>query len=119
MTQSKSLHPNHTEFLYLSRISLVPTITHENVSGFDIYIGWIGECGECEAMIGQTQKIVNPSHVIIKNTIRLSAKAPSGHVMTEVDMQNIVVHELGHTLGLSHCNYSNDVMYQTVYYRDT
>lgn len=30
---------NHTEFSYLSRISLVPTISHENVSGFDIYIG--------------------------------------------------------------------------------
>jgi len=39
--------------------------------------------------------------------------------MTEVDMQNIVVHELGHNLGLSHCNYSSDVMYPIVYYRDT
>ncbi len=110
---------NHTEFSYLSRISLVPTITHENVSGFDIYIGWIGECGECETSIGQSQKIVNPFSVTIKNTIRLSAKAPSGHVMTEVDMQNIVVHELGHTFDLSHSTYSGDVMYFIVQYRET
>lgn len=110
---------NHTEFSYLSRTSLVPTITHENVSGFDIYIGWIAECKECEAAIGQTQKIVNPSCVLIKSTVRLSAKAPSGHVMTEVDMQNIVVHELGHTFGLYHCTYSGDVMYSTVHYRET
>jgi len=27
---------NHTEFSYLSRISLLPTISYENVSGFDI-----------------------------------------------------------------------------------
>ena len=110
---------NRTEFSYLSRISLVPTITHENVSGFDIYIGWIGECEECERMIGHTQTIVNPSGALKSKTVRLSAKAPSGHVMTEVDMQNLVVHELGHTFGLSHSSNSDDVMYFTVYYGET
>ena len=39
--------------------------------------------------------------------------------MTELDIQNIVVHEIGHSFGLSHCNYSSDVMYPTVYYRET
>ena len=109
---------NHGNFSYLSRVSLVPTIINENVSGFDIYIGWISEC-EDETRIGQSRAIVKSPCVMTKNTVCLAAKAPSGHVMTEVDMQNIAIHELGHTLGLSHCNYSDDVMYATVYYRET
>lgn len=109
---------NYTSFSYLSRISLVPTITHEVASGFDIYIGWIGEC-ENETRIGQSQAMVKSPCVMTKNTVCFAAKAPSGHVMTEVDMQNIAVHELGHTFGLSHCNYSGDVMYYTVSYRET
>jgi len=97
---------------------LVPTITHEPSSGFDIYVGWIAECGN-ETTIGQTQARVKSPCPLINSTVCLAAKAPSGHVMTEVDMQNIVVHELGHNFGLSHCNYSGDVMYSIVSYRET
>ncbi len=107
---------NHTEFSYLSGIRLVPTINHENVSGFDIYIGWIEECGN-ESTIGQSRATIKSQCVMRNNTVCLAAKAPSGHVMTEVDMQNIVVHELGHTLGLYHCSYSGDVLYSIVDYR--
>jgi predicted Zn-dependent protease len=109
---------NHTEFLYLSAIRLVPTINYENVSGFDIYIGWIEECGS-ESTIGQSRATIRLSCLTINNTVCLTAKAPSGHVMTEADMQNIVVHELGHTFGLYHCSYSGDVMYSIVNYRAT
>ena len=109
---------NHTEFSYLSQVSLVPTITYENVSGFDVYMGWISEC-EDETKIGQSKALVKSPCVVTKNTVCLAAKAPSGHVMTEVDMQNIAVHELGHTFGLSHCDYSEDVMYYRVSYRST
>lgn len=109
---------NHADFSYLSRVSLVPTITHELASGFDIYVGWIAEC-ESEATIGQSRATVKSPCIITNNTVCLTAKAPSGHVMTGVDMQNIVVHELGHTLGLYHCSYSGDVMYSIVSYRET
>ena len=109
---------NHTTFSYVSQVRLVPTISYENVSGFDVYIRWIAECGS-EATIGQSRITAKSPCIATDGTVCLAAKAPSGHVMTEVDMQNIVVHELGHTLGLSHCNYSSDVMYPTVYYRDT
>lgn len=109
---------NHTEFLYLSGIRLVPTINYENVSSFDIYMGWIEECGS-ELTIGQSRATIRLSCLTVNNTVCLAAKAPSGHVMTEADMQNIVVHELGHTLGLYHCSYSGDVMYSIVDYRAT
>jgi len=109
---------NYTDFSYLSRVSLVPTITYENISGFDIYLGWISECKN-ETRIGQSQAIVKSPCIVTNNMVCFAAKAPSGHVMTEVDMQNIAVHELGHTLGLSHCNYSGDAMYYIVSYRNT
>lgn len=109
---------NYTEFSYLSRIRFVPTVTYENVSGFDIYIGWIPAC-ESEAMIGRSRTTVKSPCIMTNNTVCLAAKAPSGHVMTEVDMQNIVVHELGHTLGLYHCSYSGDALYYIVQYRET
>jgi hypothetical protein len=37
--------------------------------------------------------------------------------MNQIDIQNIVNHELGHVLSLGHSNYSKDVMYSTVQYR--
>ena len=109
---------NYTEFSYLSSIRLVPTITYEAISDFDVYIRWMAEC-DSETTIGKTQTSVNLPCTIVDSVIRLAAKAPSGHVMTEVDMQNIVVHELGHNFGLSHSNYSGDVMYSIVSYRET
>lgn len=108
----------YSEFDNLSKLSLVPTVTNKPVSGFDIYMSWVAEC-ELEATIGQTKLLINGSCSVINSTICLAAKAPSGHVMTEVDMQNIVVHELGHNFGLGHSNYSEDVMYEVVQYRNT
>jgi hypothetical protein len=109
---------DYSEGGHLSRVSLVSTITAEPVSGFDLYIGWIAQC-ELESTIGQTKLLVNGPCSIINSTVCLAAKAPSGHVMTETDMQNIVVHELGHNFGLSHCTNSEDVMYKVVQYRKT
>ena len=108
---------NHADFSYLSNVHLIPTISHEVASGFDIYVRWRAEC-DCEETIGETLTTVQSPCVIGYNTVNLSSKAPSGHVMTEVDMQNIVVHEIGHTFGLSHSNYSRDAMYGSVYYRE-
>jgi predicted Zn-dependent protease len=105
-------------FSFLSDVTFVPTISYEVVSGFDVYMGWIEECGS-EEVIGQTQTTVMAPCHSMNSSVCLAAKAPSGHVMTEVDMQNIVVHELGHVLGLSHTNVSTDAMYPTVYYQST
>ena len=100
---------NYPNFSYISKVHLVPTVSHKVVSGFNIYVIWKAEC-QSEAMIGHSQAKIQSPCIIINNTVNIGAKAPSGHVMTEVDMQNIVVHEIGHTFGLSHSNYSGDVM---------
>jgi hypothetical protein len=72
---------NNTRFSYLSTIHLAPIINHENLSGFDIYIGWIEKCGK-ESTIGQSQATIKSSCLMLNNTMCLAAKAPSGHVMT-------------------------------------
>ncbi len=103
------------EFAFIGGLRFVPIITHEMVDGFDIYISWVAEC-ESEQEIGEAQATVLSPCNIANATICLKAIAPSGHVMTETDMQNIVVHELGHVIGLYHCNCSEDVMYSVVSY---
>jgi hypothetical protein len=107
---------NYTEFSYISRLRFVPIITHEVVSDLDIYVGWVAECEGGEAAIGVTENFIEYPCTALNSTVCLAAKGPSGYVMTEVDMQNIVVHELGHTLALYHSNYSDDVMYPSIGY---
>ncbi|MCW4034360.1 MAG: matrixin family metalloprotease [Candidatus Bathyarchaeota archaeon] len=108
----------NSQFRYLSEVSFVPTVNYQNESGYDIYIQWINQCAE-EATIGKSEATIRPPCITVKNVICLAAASPSGHVMTEVDMQNIVVHELGHALGVYHCGYSEDIMYSIVQYRRT
>jgi predicted Zn-dependent protease len=103
---------NYSNFAYLSSLRMIPTISHAMNSGFDVYISWIETSLNTGANeIGDTQTVYEQPYTIIKSTITLAAKDSQGYVLNEADMQNVALHELGHSLGLGHSSYLGDVMY--------
>jgi len=64
---------SHTTFSYVSQVRLVPTISYENVSGFDVYIGWVAEC-RSEATIGQSRLTAKSQCIVTNGTVCLAAK---------------------------------------------
>jgi predicted Zn-dependent protease len=103
---------NYTNYAYLSKLRMVPTVAHTIDSGFDVYISWTKRPLNATGDIGYTNtwhKV--PSGIIVNSTISLASEDLRGYVLNEVDMQNIALHELGHSLGLGHSSYLGDVMY--------
>ncbi len=102
---------NRSEFMYLSRLVMTPQISNVTIDGFDAYISWIEQFGNetCEA--GLTRTTFTSANVIANSTITFSALDCVGNVLSETDMQNVALHELGHCWGLGHANFSGDLMY--------
>jgi len=102
---------NHSDFAYLSRLRLAPEVSNVTIGGFDAYVSWIEQFGNetCEA--GLTRTTYTSSNVITNSTITFSALDCIGNVLSEVDMQNVALHELGHCWGLGHANFTGDLMY--------
>ena len=102
---------NHTDFSYLSNLRIQPTASNETLPGFDIYINWtespLGGADE----VGLTQLFPNYDGTIVNCTVNLAAHTYHGDSLEQGDLQNIALHELGHSLGLGHSNYTGDVMY--------
>ena len=103
---------NYSGFSYMSRLRMIPTVGQATVSGYDVYITWVGVIqNPTSDEIGSSQAVYEPPGTIINNTIILASEDARGRVLNEYDMQNIALHEVGHSLGLSHSGYSADIMY--------
>lgn len=107
---------NYTNFNYLSRLNLIPTIANQTKIGFDVTISWAeNSTSESGDEIGLTVITNDPrSSVVVKAAITLSARNTDGVALTETDTQNVALHELGHVLGIAHSNYTGDIMYPTI-----
>jgi hypothetical protein len=103
---------NYTDYAYLSKLRMTPTVAYKLDSGFDVYISWSEKPSSAADEIGSADILYElPSRIIMNSTIDLASKTSQGHVLNEADMQSIALHELGHSLGLGHGNYTKDVMY--------
>ena len=101
---------NYSDFAYISGLQMNPTVSQSMQPSYDISITWTEMFSNQSGELGQSSSEYRGYH-IINNTIILATKDPSGYVLSEADMQNVVLHELGHSLGLGHCDNSGDVMY--------
>jgi len=106
-----SFAANYTNFAYLSNLKLQPTVSNETATGYDIYLNWTeSPIANTSNEIGlETSTILE--NVILSSTINLAVHTNHGNPLNDGDMQNIALHELGHSLGLGHSNYTGDVMY--------
>jgi len=88
------------------------TVAPTNDSVFDIFISWTETPAYGADAIGKSFLWSNgETGIYIDSSIYLSSKMLPNYVLSEVDMQNIALHELGHSLGLGHINRTGDVMH--------
>ena len=102
---------NYTSYSYMSAVRLWPTVSNQSLSGFDIYISWGIRSQNASNEIGED---ISSSLEKVSTTanITLAAEASHGNPLSDIDMQNVALHELGHSLGLGGTDtLSGDVMY--------
>ncbi len=103
---------NYSDFAYLSNVRMTPTVSEVEKPGFDIYLNWTSApLSDVSDEIGLSNVFAYQSSAIVNCTISLAVQSNHGQPLNVVDMQNVALHELGHALGLGHCNYTDDLMY--------
>ncbi len=102
---------NNTDYQYLSLVKLEPTVSNQSLPGFDIYLNWTQNSLENSADVVGLTTLLTLNNFIINGTLNLATHTGHGEPLADGDAQNIVLHELGHVLGLGHSNDTGDVMY--------
>jgi hypothetical protein len=103
---------NYSDFSYLSNVRFQTTISGALVPGFDIYVNWKqSPFANTTDEIGLSQISADYRDTIINCTVSLAAHTNHGDSISETDMQNVALHEFGHSLGLGHSNVTSDLMY--------
>jgi hypothetical protein len=98
---------NYSDYSYLSNLNIQPKVSNTWQPGYDIYINWHeSPFSNSTDEVGLSQISANYQNTIINCTIKLAVHTQHGDTMNEGDMQNIALHELGHSLGLGHSNYT-------------
>ena len=105
---------NYSDFSYLSNLIIQPTISNISELGFDTYITWTkSPLSNMSDVVGLSQIFPNAESVIVNSTTILATHSNHEVSLNEVDMQNVALHELGHSIGLGHSNHTGDLMYAT------
>jgi predicted Zn-dependent protease len=103
---------NYSDYSYLSSLRIEPTVSNTSQPGYDIYVSWHeSPFSNTTDEVGLSQISADYQNIITNCTVNLAAHTNHGDTLNEGDMQNIALHELGHSLGLGHSNSTGDLMY--------